>query len=135
METEYLDEDGYPTEAVLDIIKNWQHEKGWTELLAFVRELWAYTEFWREEKNVTTIDLKNYKVVADVYHVSTAGWSGNESIIMALQENWMFWTFCWEQSNRGGHYIFHVKNNELSFNNTLSENTQKMLGKLKNGET
>lgn len=115
---EYLDEDGYPTEAVLDIIKNWPHEKGWTELLAFVRELWAYTEFWREEKNVTTIDLPNYKVVADVYHVSTAGWSGNESLIMALQENWMFWTFCWEQSNRGGHYIFHVKNNELSLNST-----------------
>ena len=109
---EYLDKDGYPTEEALDKIARWPHTDGWTELLAFVRELWAYpvnNEFWREEKNVTTIDLPNYKVVADVYHVSTAGWSGNEEIIRALQDNWRFWNFCWEQSSRGGHYVFHVK--------------------------
>lgn len=115
---EYLDEDGYPTEEALDKIARWPYTDGWTELLAFVRELWAYNEFWREEKNVTTIDMPNYKIVADVYKVSTAGWSGNESIISALQKNWLFWMFCWEQSNRGGHYIFHVKNNELSSNTT-----------------
>lgn len=118
---EYLDEDGYPTKEALDKIANWPHTDGWAELLAFVRELWAYNEYWQEEKNVTTIDIPNYKVVADVYRVSTIGWSGNESLIMALQENWMFWTFCWQQSNRGGHYIFHVKNNELSLNNTTNE--------------
>jgi hypothetical protein len=119
---DYLDEDGYPTEAALEKIEKWDYKDGWTELLAFVRELWAYTEYWREEKNVATIDLPNYKVVADVYYVSTAGWSGNESIIHALEKNWMFWTFCWEQSNRGGHYIFHVKNEVLSVNNTTLDN-------------
>ena len=117
---EYLDEDGYPTEEALEKIASWPHTDGWTELLAFVRELWLYSDygFWDEEKNVTTIDFPNYTVVADVYDISTGGWSGNETIIEALRKNWMFWNFCWYQSTRGGHYIFHVKNEELSVNNT-----------------
>lgn len=117
---EYLDEDGYPTEAALEKIEQWDYKDGWTELLEFVCSLWLYSDFgyWDKEKNVTTIDLPNYTVVADVYSMSTGGWSGNETIIGALRKNWMFWNFCWEQSKRGGHYIFHVKNNELSVNNT-----------------
>lgn len=37
---------------------------------------------------------------------STGGWSGNESIIGAMQKNRMVWNFLWEQSRRGGHYVF-----------------------------
>lgn len=120
---DYLDEDGYPTEAALEKIEKWDYKDGWTELLAFVRGLWVHRKYcWSMEKNVTTFDTPNYKIVVDVYHMSTAGWSGNESIIRALEKNWMFWTFCWEQSKRGGHYIFHVKNEELSVNNTTLDN-------------
>lgn len=115
---EYLDEDGYPTEAALEKIEKWNYKDGWTELLEFVRGLWSHSYCWSMEKNVTTFDAPNYKIVVDVYHISTAGWSGNEMIIGALQKNWMFWNFCWYQSTRGGHYIFHVKNEELSVNNT-----------------
>jgi hypothetical protein len=121
---EYLDEDGYPTEAALEKIEKWDYKDGWTELLEFVRGLWVHRKYcWSMEKNVTTFDTPNYKIVVDVYHMSTAGWSGNESIIRALEKNWMFWTFCWEQSKRGGHYIFHVKNEELSVNNTTLDIT------------
>jgi hypothetical protein len=123
-EMEYLDEDGYPTEVTLEKIEKWDYKDGWTELMNFVCGLWLYADagYWSMEKDVVVRDLPNYKVVADVYHLSTAGWSGNEMIIHALEKNWMFWTFCWEQSNRGGQYIFHVKNEELSVNNTTLDN-------------
>jgi hypothetical protein len=43
------------------------------------------------------------------FHISTAGWSGNESIIRAMEKNHMLWGFHWVQSRRGGHYIFELK--------------------------
>jgi len=41
-------------------------------------------------------------------YLSTGGWSGNESIIEAMRGNWFFWSMCWVQSRRGGHYIFEL---------------------------
>jgi hypothetical protein len=43
------------------------------------------------------------------YYISTAGWSGNESIIYAMQENNLMWSLNWVQSRRGGHYIFELE--------------------------
>ena len=43
-------------------------------------------------------------------YISTAGWSGNESIIYAMQNNKsMLWNLTWVQSRRGGHHIFELK--------------------------
>ena len=39
----------------------------------------------------------------------TLGWSGNEEIIGALKENMMFWQLTWEESKRGGHYKFDIR--------------------------
>lgn len=107
MNEDFLDEDGYPTDAALDHIKNWPWQKSYTELFETIKELWAYADWgwsegwedhpWREGEKIYC------------YHISTAGWSGNESIIRAMQENAMFWCMCWIQSRRGGHYIFEAK--------------------------
>jgi len=92
---ELVDDDGYPTEVMLDKIEKWAGN--YKELMRFIEPYWQYGKagYWSEDEMQ--------------YSISTAGWSGNEDIIRALKENHTFWTLCWVQSRRGGHYIFEVK--------------------------
>ena len=89
------DEHGYPTDEELEKIAKWPaypvHE--FHALMAFVYSLWTYGDWgWKRE--------------GKRYNISTGGWSGNEVLIGALEENQMFWALYWEQSRRGGHYLF-----------------------------
>jgi hypothetical protein len=89
----------YPSEEALAAIAQWPHNC-FLDLMDAVKDIWAYADWgWRVEHHVTR----------DVFYLSTAGWSGNESIISALQDNRMFWAMCWQESRRGGHYVFHVR--------------------------
>lgn len=92
-----LDDDGYPTDDSLLAIEKWPFEKGHRALMQQVRSIWTYADcgFWNE-------------FGTDI-HISTGGWSGNESIVGALQRNYLFWGLCWESSRRGGHHQFTVK--------------------------
>lgn len=96
---EWVDDDGYPTEEMLDKIAKWNYN--FIDLMRFIEPHWQYSSFgyWTKNKLEKSIE----------YHISTAGWSGNEDIIRALQDNHIFWSLCWVQSKRGGHYIFEVK--------------------------
>lgn len=100
-----LDEDGYPTDAALDVIKLWHFTdaRGWFK---FIENLWMHRDWSWKEKDEPH-DYKN-KIVRR-YYVSTTGWSGNESIIHAMQKNHMMWDFNWLESRRGGHYIFELR--------------------------
>ena len=103
LEEELLDDDGYPTNAALDIIRlwHWSDIKGWFE---FVKSVW-YSPSWGWSEGLEPHDYEKNKDVYR-YNISTGGWSGNESIICAMQENDMIWSLTWVQSRRGGHYIF-----------------------------
>jgi len=109
---ELLDDDGYPTDAALDAIKLWHFSdaRGWFK---FIEGLWwSSSMLWREDD--VPHDLRGFKGYEDKmvhrYWISTGGWSGNESIIRAMQENnHMLWTLNWVQSRRGGHYIFELR--------------------------
>lgn len=82
----------YPTEEELDRIAEWPYEDI-GGLMEFVYNLWEFKEFgWRQD--------------GEIYILSTGGWSGNESLIYALKENIMFWSFYWESSTRGGRHVF-----------------------------
>ena len=104
--TEYLDEDGYPTEAALELIATWHwcDSKGW---LDFIKSIWWASD-WGWTEGVGEHDWDKDKEVYR-YSISTGGWSGNESIIRAMQKNNMQWHLNWVQSRRGGHYIFELR--------------------------
>ena len=103
MNDDLLDDDGYPTDSALEIIKlwHWSDAEGWFK---FINSVWHLRSWgWHEglEKHDWDKDKEVYR-----YNISTAGWSGNESIIYAMKENDMLWHITWVQSRRGGHYIF-----------------------------
>lgn len=106
-----LDRDGYPTDSALDIIREWTFQMPSRELFEFIKSFWWMPEFgWKECEAVD-------ELTGDTdycYYLSTGGWSGNESIIEAMQENkYFFWSMHWVQSRRGGHYIFELRKEEV----------------------
>jgi len=104
-EGDFLDDDGYPTDAAYEIVAKWHWDdsKGWFE---FINSIW-YLKSWGWHEGEAIDDITGKKVWH--YDISTAGWSGNETIIRAMQENYMLWSMTWVQSRRGGHYIFELK--------------------------
>jgi hypothetical protein len=111
MQEEMLDEDGYPTEEALEIIQIWPFDKDNQEWFGFINSIWHLKSWgWSEGLNPSDmpgVDLEGKQRYQ--YHISTGGWSGNESIIRAMESNSMMWHLHWVQSRRGGHYIFEQR--------------------------
>lgn len=107
---EHVDDDGYPTDAALELIEKWH----WTDckgLLEFIKSVWHLRSWGWTEVNASELQPTDDDYSAEggaLLFISTAGWSGNESIIGAFQRNTMAWHLCWIQSRRGGHFIFSV---------------------------
>ena len=92
---------GYPTKRELEKIEKWDiMQKSIVPLIEYVRERWQYADS-------GYFEVKGKRVLK--IRMSTAGWSGNESLIGALQKNIVFWTFYWVKSLKGGHYFFKVR--------------------------
>ena len=95
--------DGYPTKIELRKIEKWDFmQKSIVELIEYIRERWEYADN-------GYFEVKGKRVLK--IRMSTAGWSGNESLIEALQKNVIFWGFYWVKTLRGGHYFFKVRLN------------------------
>jgi len=105
--SDFLGDDGYPTEEALFTIETWPTHKGISAWFKFIESIWYMKEWGWKEKDEWDSDLDRDRPYHR-YYISTAGWSGNESIIRAMQ-NHIFWTLTWLQSSRGGHYIFELK--------------------------
>lgn len=84
----------YPTDSELKEISEWPTTdlKGWFD---FIESIW-----WMADWGIRKTNGKIY--------MSTGGWSGNESIIGAMMENFILWGRCWQSSRRGGHYVFEM---------------------------
>ena len=102
---DFIDDDGYPTDAALEIIELWHWDDiaGWFD---FIRGLWYMRDWGWSTAEVTQPHRSEKIVVTKEHSISTAGWSGNESIVRAMQKNNMMWYLNWMSSRRGGHYVF-----------------------------
>lgn len=100
-----MDRDGYPDEEDLSKIKLWDHDDP-IGLVEFLRSIWYMSD--RVFRGEWGHDELSPRDNAYILRVSTVGWSGNETLINALEKT-VFWLLYWEQSRRGGHYVFHVK--------------------------
>lgn len=85
----------YPTRDQLDKIKNWDY-KDFIGCMEFIKEIWHWSSwgFFKRE---------------NIYWLHTGGWSGNEDIVGAMEENEMLWQLHWVSSERGGHYKFEAR--------------------------
>jgi hypothetical protein len=100
-----LDEDGYPTDDLLDYIEHYNIIKGSAlELIKIVYDNWSYPyPYSHYYKDFGGKHVGWYRVT-----LCTGGWSGNELLIHYLQSNKLFWTMYWQYSERGGKYQFIV---------------------------
>lgn len=96
------DENGYPTKQEIKQVKTYSghvqsknsRNMDVPRLIELLQGIW-YMPDWGIQKEGRHLELH------------TAGWSGNEDIIKALQGS-MFWLFYWQKSERGGHYYFEL---------------------------
>ena len=100
---ERTEDDGYPDDKELQEIRGAAgfHPEEARALLERVRHLWHWS-------NYATVTKTGDKLR---HEFCTGGWSGNESLIHALQDNTMFWLRWWHLSERGGRYVFETPDN------------------------
>lgn len=85
------DTHGYPTERGLDMVRFF--EGNLNEMYQLLKMLWWHN--------------KSVEYDGETLCLATLGWSGNEDIIQALQENkFFFWVKYWHLSKKGGYYEF-----------------------------
>jgi len=101
-----LDNEGYPTVDFLKWIENFNPLEH--QLMSFLNVLF---ENWHHGDCGYTLKKKYAGYCTLELH--TLGWSGNESIIRALELNFYFFLLYWKKTERGGHYYFSVPAVEL----------------------
>lgn len=97
----------YPAPVELETIAKWEF-KAPTSFIDFMTYVQSVGHYWPSA-------LFGWQKRGRTYHVSTGGWSGNESILSAMEENWTFWAVCWQQTKRGGHYVFKLPDPKIYF--------------------
>ena len=101
-----FDVDGYPTEETLDRIKWWPvgSSADFAAAMDFAGRAWSYPDYWEKADNWPDPDMFDHPCLRYVF--STGGWSGNESIVEAIEANQMLQMIGAWSWRRGGHYEY-----------------------------
>ena len=109
-ELEYIiNDEGYPTPAYLESISSWPLDSGYNNLMEYVEKGWHWDNMIKHNYLHDHHQSLEHKILADIWSLSTGGWSGNEDIIEALHDNALFYMMCWYSSQKGGHYKYEIK--------------------------
>jgi hypothetical protein len=97
-----MDNEGYPEDTELELIEKWD----WNDtfgLIDYVKERWTYNDAVKEKwvKN----DYGNLVMKLELH---TVGWSGNESLVNALNRNLMFNLLHHKKWEAGGHWYYEI---------------------------
>lgn len=84
----------YPSDAELEELKTANIFK-----VGFKGMVDLINDSWNHDYGKLDFDGKSLKL-------ATGGWSGNEDLICALQENIGFWSSFWIKTERGGRFTF-----------------------------
>jgi hypothetical protein len=94
------DKDGYPTENELKTIREW-------DFFGAKNQVDCYHQFMIYIQNIWHWGKPYFYCLSDNRWIAiTGGWSGNEDIINAMENNKIFWVMYWYESRRGGKYKF-----------------------------
>src|SRR6478736_10329887 len=93
-----FDNHGYPTEETLKTIEEWKilNFNEIPKILEYVYTGWNYKE-WGWSKNKRQHRAYKGGQLRRYYHISTGGWSGNESLISAMENNHILWSLIFVQ--------------------------------------
>jgi hypothetical protein len=103
--------EGYPDSKELEIIEKWETHDVFG-LFDFIESIWAYSD-WGYVKKWGKDHIHNDHCLFIELH--TAGWSGNESIIEALQKNQYLMMMFYSKWERGGHFYFEIVPTSLGY--------------------
>ena len=102
-----FDADGYPTEDTLAAIRDWPLDTlpDYEAVMDFAGRAWSYPDYWT--KDPAWLDPEWASGPPRLRYVfSTGGWSGNESIVGAIEANQMLQLIGAYSWRRGGHYEY-----------------------------
>ena len=100
-EIDFTDGHGYPTDIATQIISSWP-VTDIQGLFVFAKSLWWAPEYFSAEEIQDGYDHPAIRL-----NISTAGWSGNEELVGALQDT-ILWLVYWQSSRRGGHHVIDI---------------------------
>lgn len=104
-----LTDGDYPTDETLERIRTAAPR----EALELAQRAWHWdgwaTRELRADELLLVRDGHADEPMPDYYRFATGGWSGNESIINALDGNFLVVGMCWLLSARGGLHIYEVR--------------------------
>lgn len=100
-----LDDEGYPTEETLEVLRKWPIPE-WEAALDFIAAAWYWPDLVSRDVSAEEFVVLHGEPHDKFLRCVTGGWSGNEDLIGAFQEHFIGWSMTWRLSSCGGLHIF-----------------------------